>query len=209
MPAVICLAGPASPEKARFLSRLAAEFSARGLALGMISDPAPAASWPEAVAPAGVLHLRWPTDPAAQAIATLDELLARHFHAADLVLSEVQGPGRVKVEVVPAGGRPALLADPGLKALVRPEPRQNPGDCPAPCFGPDQAEALAEHLLARVLPPLTSAEAAPRPRLRILADGQRLPANHFVQEIVSGGIRAMIGSLKGGERAGRLEIHLY
>lgn len=204
MPAVICLAGPAGSEKRRLLQDLAEAFGKRGLALGLItgetSPAAPAAVPALEVSPAG-LCLRWPGGRPA----TLDELLARHFQEADLVISELAQAGRVTVELVPAGGEPAQPVVAGLKALVSPVPIE----ATVPCFTPDKADELAAWLLEKALPPLDAPPAASHPQIRILLDGQRLPANDFVRQIVENTVRAMIGSLKGGDRSRRLEIHLY
>jgi hypothetical protein len=203
MPAVICLAGPAGGEKRQLLHALAEQFAKRGLSLGLVTealgDAAPGV--PSLEVSAGGICLSWPGG----ASATLDELLARHFQAADLVLSELVQEGRVTVELVPAGAKPGLLAHPGIKALVSPAPLE----AAVPCFAPDQPGELAAHLLERALPSLETPPPASRPEIRILIDGQRLPANDFVRQIVDNAVRAMIGSLKGGDRGRRLEIHLY
>jgi hypothetical protein len=47
-----------------------------------------------------------------------------------------------------------------------------------------------------------------RPRLRLVLDGKRIPAKEFVQDILAQTIRAMVGSLRGGDRPGRLEVYI-
>jgi hypothetical protein len=207
MPAVICLAGPATAQKRQLLRDLAEEFGKRGLGLGLVTeaseDPGPAV--PALEVGSGGVSLRWPGNrPASQPI-SLDEIVARHFPEADLVLSELVQEGRVTVELVPAGAQPCRLAEAGLKALVSPAPLA----AQIPCFVPEAAGELAAWLLEKALPSMDAPPPASRPGIRILVGGQRLPANDFVRQILENTVRAMIGSLKGGDRSRRLEIHLY
>lgn len=203
MPAVVCLAGPTGPEKRSLLQSLAAEFARRGVALGLVTqapeEPGPAA--PTLEVGSGGLSLRWPGGQGA----TLDELVARHFPEADLVLSELAQEGRLTVELVPDGAKPAHLGAAGLKALVSPTPLSES----VPCFAPEAAGELAAWLLDKALPNLDAPPPASRPGIRVLVGGERLPANDFVRQILENTVRAMIGSLKGGDRSRRLEIHLY
>ncbi len=199
MPSVLCLAGPASPEKTLFLDALAAELVRRGLRLGVI-NPAPASPPPAPyevaleMAPDGYrLRAQGGCQP------SLDQAVARHGAELDLLLSQVHDQEKaLKVEFCPPGAEPVLLKDPGLRALVCAQPREGK----PPCFSPQEAAKLADYLVSEVLPQPR------RPTARVLVDGRRLPTKEFVQDIVAATIRALIGSLKGGDKAEKLEIHL-
>ncbi len=202
MPAVVCLAGPQTPEKDELLRGLAAELGGRGLKLGLVRQ----AAGPAGPAPAGPAHAEIEVGPDSLCLRrpgldrpSLEAMLTRHCEGLDLVLSELHQDQKVyKLEYCPAGAQPTLLEDPNLKAIVCPDDRQGG---PAR-FAPGDLAGLAD-LVQGLLP------RPQQPLLRILVDGKRIPAKEFVQEIVAGTIRALVGTLKGGAGAKRIEIHLY
>lgn len=204
MPTVVCLAGPQTQEHLRLLTDLAELLGSRGLKVGVVcpssQDPPPPP--PPAQAAAGPVLELGPQGYCLRQTGpppTWDQLLARHFNETDLVLSSLHHDKKViKIEFCPPGLAPTLLEDPNLRGLVAEEP-PGPGLL---CFSPQDLGGLAAFVQG-LLPPAKATQA------RVLADGRRLVANQFVQEIVAGTVRGLISSLKGGEKAGRLEIHLY
>lgn len=200
MPTVVCLAGPQGPQFTSLLHGLAAELTRRGLKVGLVSRQQTPADPPAAGA---LLELRLGQDGlslshGAWQPPSLPELLARHGQGLDLLLSAVHQDQKVyKIEFCPPGAAPTLLGDPNLKALVSGHP------LPAgpPRFSPQDLAGLAD-VLAGLLPQ------PGQPLLRVLVDGRRLPAKDFVQEILANTIRALVGALKGGRDAKRIEIHL-
>jgi molybdopterin-guanine dinucleotide biosynthesis adapter protein len=201
MPTVFCIAGPQGDETTSLLHGLAAELAGRGLQVGLIAREAAA---PSAPPPGAQMELR--VGPGSLCLAqaqlrapSLEEMLARHAHSLDVVLSELHQDRKVfKIEYCPPGAAPTLAGDPNLKALVGVQPQ----DQALPCFAPQDLAGLAG-LLTGLLPQPA------RPLLKVLVDGRRLPAKDFVQDIVASTIRALIGALKGGQGAKRVEIHLY
>lgn len=201
MPTVVCLAGPQGPQLTSLLHGLAAELTRRGLQVGLISRQQTPATPP---AGGALVELRLGQDGLALCHGawqppSLAEIVARHGQGLDVLLSEVHQDQKVyKIEYCPPGAEPSLLGDPNLKALVAEQP------LPAgpPCFPPQDLADLAD-LLAGLFPQPA------RPLLQVLVDGRRLPAKDFVQEIVASTIRALIGALKGGQDAKRIEVHLY
>ncbi len=195
----ICVAGAAGEEKDEFMQQLAAALEAKGVKIGLLSrsdEHGGAAFWSASARVAqGALSLQrsQPTD------LSLDEMLGRYFHDLDLVLCQgFDDEKRAKLEWLPAGGQPQLANDPGLRAVV-----SNKGaDTDKPVFKLDDAAGLAEYLIKEVIP-----QSEP-PRIRVVLGGKRIPAKEFVQDIMASTIRAMIGSLKGGDRPGRLEIFI-
>lgn len=195
----ICVAGPSGIEKDEFLQKLAAALEAKGVRVGLLSradDMGAAAFWSaSALVNQGALSLQrsQPAD------ASLDEMLGRYFHDLDAVLCQgFDEEKRAKIEFLPAGGKPVLAGDSGLRAVVS---RQG-ADSDKPVFNPDETGGLAEYLIKEVIPQ------SEKPVIRVVLGGKRIPAKEFVQDIMASTIRAMIGSLKGGDRPGRLEIFI-
>ncbi|MBI4798551.1 MAG: hypothetical protein HY794_07435 [Desulfarculus sp.] len=200
MPTVVCLAGPQGPQYTSLLHGLAAELTRRGLKVGLVSRGQAPASPP----PGGALvELRLSQDGlslhhGAWQPPTLAEIVARHGQGLDVLLSEVHQDHKVyKIEYCPPGASPSLLGDPNLKALVAEQPLPTG----PPCFSPQDFTGLTD-LLAGLLPQPA------RPLLQVLVDGRRLPAKDFVQEIMASTIRALVGALKGGQDAKRIEVHI-
>ncbi len=204
MPSVIVLAGPAGADKTAWMQQLAAALTARGRRVMLVSAP-PAATPPPPPPPPGAAawlelgaqgyQLRC---PAAQA-PSLDQVLLRHLDGFDLALSELAPSFAAPIlEWLPPGAAPTLAGDPNLKALVG----AGGGAAGATLLAPDQVDQAAELVLA-----LT---AEPEPRAaRLLVDGRRVYIKDFVQDFLAGAVRGMVETLKGGEKAGRIELQLY
>ncbi len=201
LPMLWRVAGPDGPPRRAWLDDLAAELAGRGLGLALLvvapDNPLPPP-------PAGVacrlalgqdgLLLRRAPGPAP----SRDELLARLAPEADLVLATIDcGPGVPAIQWQAPGEAAEPLAGPDLRARVG---RDGTVDGP-PLFAPEDLAGLATFMLAQT--------PARRPHAVVmLADGRRLPAKDFVERAVAGTVRAMLGVLKGGQGAGRLELHL-
>lgn len=196
MPYVICVAGNPDPA---WWSGLCAELTGRCLKVGLVrkaENPSTGAGQtPELQVSQGSIRLERP-DPGP---ASLESYVSRYLYDLDLVFSEIhEGEKRAKVEFVSPGGSPTLAGDPGLRALIGSGAME--GDLPR--FDPTDLAGLADFLQKRVIP-------EPKADLvRVILEGRRVPANRFVQEIISGTLRGMVTQLKGGERPGRLEIYL-
>jgi hypothetical protein len=201
MPTAFCLVGPQGEQTTRLLHGLAAELASQGLKVGLLTrqaappPPPPSSALLEmSVGPAGLCLSQADWQPP-----SLEEMLIRHAQGLDVVLSELhQAHKAFKIEYCPTGATPTLLGDPNLKALVT----EKPLELGVPCFTPQDLAGLAQRVTG-LLPRPGS------PLLRVLVDGKRLPAKDFVQDIVASTIRALIGALKGGQGAKRIEIHLY
>ena len=195
MPYAICVLGPSGEATFAFMEKLAGALTQRGLKVGLIS---PASAPPPALAHLevgpGSLNLRRPQ----QSELGLEELLGSYLHELDLVLTSAHpGERRAKIEFCPEGP-PRALDDPGLKVLVSPQAQGGA----LPCFAPDDLAGLAELVATKLLP---SGEPV---HTRVVLGGRRLPIKGFVQDIVGSTIRAMIASLKGGDRPGRLSVYI-
>jgi len=193
----VVVAGPAGPDKERMVEALALGLEGEGLCVALVE------SRPEdnAAPPRGrvVQTSQGVTAQAPGGGLSLEELMGRYAAGADVALClGFDRERRAKVEWVPPGGRPALSGDPGLRAVVG----EGVDEAKVAVFPPGQEKALARHLAAEVVPAKTVQ------KLRVLLGGKRLPAKDFVQDILANTIRAMVASLKGGDRPGRLEVYI-
>ncbi len=201
MPSVIVLAGPAGADKTAWMRQLASVLTGRGRRVLMVGAP-PAPTPPP---PAGAAAwLEWGPDgyqlrcPAAQA-PSLDEILVRHLDGFDLALSELAPSFAAPIlEWLPPGTASALTGDPNLKAVV------GAGATAAgvTVLGPDQVDQATDLILELAAAPEALAA-------RLLVDGRRVYIKGFVQDFLAGAVRGMVDTLKGGERAGRIELHLF
>lgn len=203
MPFAICLAGEASPEKTEFVNDLAAQLEARQVKVGFVRRQAPDLGAVGArvnldISQDGTMCLL-SGGVAGVAGASLEELLGRYFAGLDLVICQgFEGEKRPKVEWLPRGGKPSLARDPGLRAVVSAQAVETD----KAVYAPGDAAGLAAFLASEVIP-----KSQP-PRMRMVLDGKRIPIKEFVQDILANTIRAMVASLKGGDRPGRLEIYI-
>lgn len=200
MPSVIFLAGPTGAEKTAWMERLATDLARRGRRVLVVSPPPvptpppPAApAWLE-LGPAGYQLRCSTTQPP-----SLDQVLVRHLADFDLVLSEMAPSFAVPIlEWLPTGANPTRIGDPNLKAVVG----LGAATAAVPVLGASQVDKAAELILGLTTEPEHRAA-------RLLVDGQRVYIKDFVQDILAGAVRGMVNTLKGGERAGRIELHLY
>lgn len=195
----ICVAGAAGEEKTKFMQQLAAALEAKGVATGLLSradDQGAAAFWSaSALLAGGALSLQrsLPADT------SLDEILGRYYDELDLALCQgFDHEKRAKIEWLPGGGPSQMAGDPGLRAVIAAQGAETD----KPVFGPDEVDGLVDYLIQEVIPK------SDQPRIRVVLGGKRIPAKEFVQDILADTIRAMVGTLKGGDRPGRLEIFI-
>jgi hypothetical protein len=190
---VICILGDerASEEVAR---GLAGELEAAGLEVGLILPraQAPSGASLELGVGEGVLELR-----RRGVVPELDELEGLYGEGLDVLLTLAHPQARrAKIEVCAPGQEPAHLDDPGLRAVVG----QGVTAGRLPVFAPGELAPLATFLRDEVIP------AREPDRVRVVLGGRRLPIKGFVQDFVGQTLRAMIRTLKGGERPGRLMV---
>ena len=198
MPAIVCLAGPAGPDKSAILQKLAKEITARGVKTSVIdeqvSGPCSANNEIDTITVGnGGFSLCLNQEPL-----NLIQFAERYLFDSQVVLS---GAGsdekRPKLEYCP-DGRPTLEKDAGLRGYISAKPI--PGEKPS--FGPGDFKEMADFIIEKLTPKKEPT------RARVLIAGKNLPIKDFVQDIVASTIRAMIGSLRGGDKPGRMEIFL-
>lgn len=139
-----------------------------------------------------------PWGPAAVAgafMAGLDLVVVEGFKSSRLDKIEVVGAGRQPM--LPSGGR--LVAIAGVEGAGRQaaEAKQ------IPWFDAGDVDAVGRFIRDR----MKKSQPAPGD-VRLTIDGRQMPLNDFVQKIIANVVRGMLGSLKGGEVDGPLELHI-
>ncbi|MEW5911023.1 MAG: molybdopterin-guanine dinucleotide biosynthesis protein B [Thermodesulfobacteriota bacterium] len=129
-------------------------------------------------------------------------LTARLMSGLDLVVVEgFKGAGIPKIEVVAPGAQPLLPSGGQLLALAR---RGGAGsEAGLPVLDADDPAAVAEFILQNL-----EMAAPPQGAVQVLIDGQELPVNAFVANMLAGTLRGFVSALKGGSRSGRIEVRL-
>lgn len=129
-------------------------------------------------------------------------LTARLMSGLDLVVVEgFKGAGIPKIEVVAPGAQPLLPSGGQLLALAR---RGGAGsEAGLPVLDADDPAAVAEFILQNL-----EMAAPPQEAVQVFIDGQELPVNAFVANMLAGTLRGFVSALKGGSRSGRIEVRL-
>jgi hypothetical protein len=193
MPYVVCLIGPDSLEKDRILNKLALALEQKGLKTGvLIKNQRPADQTPDTLelSENGIMLKAGPSPK------TLPQLLEAFFPSHDLVLTTAHDQAKkAKLELV-LSNEPS--PDPGVRAYICESPIQSE----KPTYKPAALADLAEFIAREVMPAKEPA------RVRILLSGERIPIKGFVQDIIANAIRAMVASLRSGDKPGRLEVFI-
>ena len=198
MSAIVCLAGPAGPEKSKILQGVAKEITNRGVKASVIDDYASGFTSPLGGADTitvgqGGFNIALNGEPL-----TLLQFAERYLSDSQVVLSGAGSDEKKhKLEYCP-DGKPTLQKDPGLRGYISAKPIAED----MICFDPSDYAGLADFILDKLTPQKEPV------RTRVLIAGKNLPIKGFVQDIIADTVRAMIGSLRGGDRPGRMEIFL-
>jgi hypothetical protein len=85
-----------------------------------------------------------------------------------------------------------------VKVLVSPAPLE----AALAWFAPRDVAKAAEFVANNLLPKKEQAW------VTVLLDGKRVPIKGFVQDIIGQSIKGMVGTLRGGDKKGRLEVFI-
>lgn len=129
-------------------------------------------------------------------------LTARLMGGLELVIAEgFKSAGIPKIEVVAPGAAPVLPGGGELLAIAR---RGGGGtEAGLPVLDADDPEAVLAFIQEKIRPVTPAADKAV-----VIIDGQELPVNAFVATMLSGLLRGFIGSLKGADASGKIEVRL-
>jgi len=210
---IVCFVGKSDSGKTTFLEKVIAELRGRGYRIGVIKHDTHA-SEPDRP---GKDTWRLRRAGASRAVLSsarylslveeveeelpLEEIVRRYLPDVDIVLTEgYKRSAYPKVEVCRAERSRELLCAPGELLAVVSDLRF---DLPCPQFGLDDAGGVADLLVERFL--RRPAQAPRRVSLRV--DGRPVPLKPFIQEMLAGAIRGMLGALHGG-KGKRVEVDL-
>ena len=215
---VIGFCGASGSGKTTLLAQVAAELAGRGLALGVIKHhghPEPLAE-PDAhkdterllaagakramLVHAGGLILKAGAAAGADPVALAQEMMPKM----DLVLVEgFKTADMDKIEVFAKGTEPMLPTGGKLLALASPDGGAERDGLTV--FDSNDPFALADFVQAYInARPAQQAGST----VQIVVDGQTLEIKSFVGDIIGNAVRGMVGNLKGGENAAKIEVRL-
>lgn len=215
---VIGICGASGSGKTTLLEGVIAELKARGLKVGALKHHGhggpvvePAATQNKdsarlAAAGAARVALAHPDGVSLEAPGLAGAgpraLGARLMSGLDLVLAEgFKTAGLPKIEVVAPGAEPILPPGGKLLALTR---RGGSGvEAELPVLDADDAPAVAQFILDSLAKTPSTQEP-----VSLVIDGQEMPVNPFVARMLSGALRGLVDSLKGGDLAGKIEVRL-
>lgn len=131
----------------------------------------------------------------------LDRIEQAFFPDKDLVLVEgFKKSNKPKIVVLTPGQEETLLAEIGGAVVATVGETVFRTD--QPHFQPGEAEKLVQLMEDRFL------RDRQRPPIRVILSGKNIPLNHFVQDILRGGILGLLSPLKGYEEANQVEVRI-
>jgi hypothetical protein len=133
---------------------------------------------------------------------TPDRIEQAFFSDRDIVLTEGFKKGdKPKIVVLTQGKEEQLLQE--IEGGVLATVGENPVRANCPHFSYNDFEGLVNMLEDRFL------KSRKRPSLRVTLDGENIPLNHFVQDVISSGLTGMLSPLKGFKESGKIEIKIH
>jgi molybdopterin-guanine dinucleotide biosynthesis adapter protein len=210
---IVCIVGASNSGKTTFLEKLIPELRQRGYRVGTVKhdvhgfemDREGKDTWRHRQAGAAAIAISSPVQTAVirqtEVEMTLDELAGRYFWTEDILLAEGFKRSRFpKVEIFRSAVEPAPIctAADNLLAVVTDDPVSS--DVPA--FHLADVTAVADLIENRFL------KDRKKHSITVHLDGKRLPMNDFVRDIVVGGIRGMLSTLRGWEAPRKIDIQI-
>lgn len=210
---IVCVVGASNSGKTTFLEKLIPELRQRGYRVGTVKhdvhgfemDREGKDTWRHRQAGAAAIAISSPVQTAVirqtEVEMTLDELAGRYFWTEDILLAEGFKRSRFpKVEIFRSAVEPAPIctAADNLLAVVT----DDPVSCDVATFPLAGVAAVADLIENRFL------KDRKEHSITVHLDGKRLPMNDFVQDIVVGGIRGMLSTLRGWEAPRNIDIQI-
>ncbi|MGC9023470.1 MAG: molybdopterin-guanine dinucleotide biosynthesis protein B [Chloroflexia bacterium] len=211
---IVCFVGKSDSGKTTFLEKVIAELRRRGYRVGVVKHDTHA-SEPDRPGK-DTWRLRRAGSPRVMLSSAryfalvgeveeelaLEEIAGRYLNDVQMVLAEgYKRSPYPKVEVCRAERSRELLCSPEELLAVVSDLRF---DLPCPQFGLDDAggvaDLLEERFLRRPADPGT-------PQVALRVDGRPVPLKPFIQAMLAGAVRGLLGALKGGT-GGTIELHI-
>lgn len=210
---VLSVVGRSGSGKTTFLEKLLPELKSRGLRVAVVKhdvhgfdvDHEGKDSWRLKRAGAHTVAVSSPSLIAVIRDAdhdwSLDELRSRALTDVDLILSEgYKRDVHPKIEVYRESVHPEPLCGPAdhLVAMVA----DRAPACGVPLFGLNDARSVADFVGAKFLCDWRPSS------VHLRVDGRAVPLKGFVRDIIAGGVRGMLSSLKGCDPGGSIDLHV-
>lgn len=219
MPPILCIVGKSNSGKTTLIEKLVAELKNRGWKIGTVKhdvhgfdiDIPGKDSWRHRAAGADMVIISSPQKLALiKSVArdlTLDELVQQYFSDVDLVITEgYKKESKPKIEIHRQSISSQLLCGPGdnLRAVAS-DTRWEAG---VPCFDLNDYKTIADFVEGTFMKKETDSSHPPHPTqsLKIVVDGHPLDTNEYVQNFFEVTLKAMLGTLEGGEKFRHLRL---
>jgi molybdopterin-guanine dinucleotide biosynthesis protein MobB len=215
LPVVLSVVGYSGSGKTRLLEKLIPFFKDRGYTVGVIkhSDKPLNEERPgkdtflfrkagaDGVILAGRDGMQFRNGYGKEFLFSVQRMVQAFFPDHHLVFTEgFKKGGFLKIAVLSPGQERALWEETEGVVIATYGETGPIAECPH--FRPEEEEKLAQWLEDRYL------TALPFPKIRVLLNGEVLPLNPFVQDLLAGGIRGLLSSLKGFRDSAPVEIHI-
>ncbi len=210
---IVCLVGASNSGKTTYLEKLIPVLTQRGYRVGTVKhdvhgfqmDHEGKDTWRHREAGAQTVGILSPTRIASiratEEEMDLAQFVGRTFWNEDLVLTEgFKRSPFPKIEVFRAAVEPHPICT--LKDHLVAVVTDDQVDVEVPVFSFEAVTAVADFIEERFLKDRKKAD------VQIFLDGKKLPMNHFVEDIVAGGIRGMLSTLRGWESPGKIDIQM-
>lgn len=219
MPPILSIVGKSNSGKTTLIEKLVAELKSRGWKIGTVKhdvhgfdiDIPGKDSYRHRAAGADSVIISSPQKLALVKSVpqelTLDQLAKQYFSDVDLILTEgYKREDKPKIEIHRRAVNPELLCGPGDNLLaVASDTKWEAG---VPCFDLNDYKTIADfvedNFLKKSKPSETAAQAGWS--LQIQVDGRELETNDYVKSFFGVTLSAMLGTLHGGEKLGRLYL---
>lgn len=133
---------------------------------------------------------------------SLDRVVNSFFPEEEIILTEgFKKEDKPKILVLTEGKEEALRSE--VQGSILAAVGEKPFFKDLPHFHRDDAGGLVRMIEERFL------SGRNIPRIRLLLDGERIPLNHFVQDVLTGGILGILSTLKGVKPSTTVEIRIH
>ncbi len=211
---IVCIVGASNSGKTTFLEKLIPELRGRGYRVGTVKhdvhgfemDREGKDTWRHREAGANSVTISSPARVAniraVESEMSLEELVGHYFWREDILLTEGYKRSRFpKIEIFRTAVEPQPICGPQDNVIALVTDEEGPA-AELPTFKFEEVSRVADLIADRFL------KGRKQHRIQVLVDGKRLPMNEFVQDFLIGGIRGMLSTLRGWQKAHKIDIQM-